>query len=89
MATRRAPLVRGLATGVSIAVVNGAGAAGGIVLAQKFGRSARTDGFLAAYAVYLVFMLVALPGLGGPVLTVPRCVRSARPRWSSKRRQPV
>ncbi len=42
-----------------------------------------------AYAVYLVFMLVALPGLGGPVLTVPRCVRSARPRWSSKRRQPV
>ena len=59
MAAERAPLVRGLATGVSIAVVNGAGAAGGIVLAQKFGKSARTDGFLAAYAVYLVLVLAA------------------------------
>lgn len=31
----------------------------GALLAQKFGRNARTDGFLAAYAVYLVLVFAA------------------------------
>ena len=34
-------------------------AAAGALLAQKFGRNARTDGFLSAYAVYLVLVLAA------------------------------
>ena len=36
-----------------------AAATTGIVLAREFGRSAETDGFLAAYGVYLVFALTA------------------------------
>ena len=36
-----------------------AAAGAGALLAHKFGRNAKTDGFLAAYAVYLVFVLAA------------------------------
>jgi hypothetical protein len=39
--------------------VNGSAALAGIVLAQRFGRDAETDGFLAAYGVYLVLILAA------------------------------
>src|SRR5439155_21557994 len=48
----------------------GSAAAAAALLAQKFGRTAETDGLLAAYAVYLVltvaaqaFRLVVLPRL--------------------------
>jgi hypothetical protein len=40
-------------------VLSAAGAAAGALLAHRFGRNARTDGFLAAYAVYLVLTLAA------------------------------
>jgi peptidoglycan biosynthesis protein MviN/MurJ (putative lipid II flippase) len=40
-------------------VLSGSGAAAAAILAQKFGRDAATDGFLAAYGVYLVLTLVA------------------------------
>lgn len=57
-------------TGLSLALMSGTAAAVGAVLAQKFGRTATTDGFLAAYGVYLVlvlaaqsFRLVAVPDL--------------------------
>ena len=46
-------------TSASSLVLTGASAAAGIVLAHEFGRNARTDGFLAAYGVYLVLVLGA------------------------------
>jgi hypothetical protein len=49
----------GVATGASILAVSGAAAIAGAYLAHKFGRDARTDGFLAAYGVYLVIVLAA------------------------------
>ena len=48
-----------VATGASILSVSGAAAIAGAYLAHKFGRDARTDGFLAAYSVYLVIVLAA------------------------------
>src|SRR5947209_17725079 len=49
----------GLLTGFSYLAVAGAGAGAGVYLAHKFGRNDRTDGFLAAYGVYLVLVLGA------------------------------
>jgi peptidoglycan biosynthesis protein MviN/MurJ (putative lipid II flippase) len=49
----------GVITGTAAIVLAGSGAAAGAVLAQKFGRTARTDGLLAAYGVYLVLTLAA------------------------------
>src|ERR1051326_7718758 len=49
----------GIATGASVLAVSGAAAVAGAYLAHKFGRDARTDGFLAAYSVYLVIVLAA------------------------------
>jgi hypothetical protein len=56
---RRSAVRSGLVTGVASIVLAGSGAAAGALLAQKFGRNARTDGLLAAYAVYLVLTLAA------------------------------
>src|SRR4029077_11103899 len=56
----RASAVRsGVATSVSSLAVSGAAAIAGAYLAHKFGRDARTDGFLAAYSVYFVIVLTA------------------------------
>jgi hypothetical protein len=52
-------VLSGAITGVASIVLAGSGAAAGALLAQKFGRNARTDGLLAAYAVYLVLTLAA------------------------------
>ena len=49
----------GLLTGLAQVVLALAAAGAGALLAQKFGRSAETDGFLAAYGVYLVLVLAA------------------------------
>ena len=49
----------GLLTGLAQVVVALAAAGAGALLAHKFGRSAETDGFLSAYAVYLVLILAA------------------------------
>src|SRR5256885_11934536 len=49
----------GLLTGLAQVVLAFAAAGAGALLAQKFGRSAETDGFLAAYGVYLVLVLAA------------------------------
>jgi len=56
---RRSAVRSGLATGVSIVAVSGSAVVAGAYLAQKFGRDAETDGFLAAYGVYLVLSLAA------------------------------
>jgi hypothetical protein len=49
----------GLLTALSLAVVTGLSAAVGIVIAREFGRGAETDGFFAAYGVFLVLVLGA------------------------------
>src|SRR5436305_9969998 len=49
----------GLLTGLAQIVLALTAAGAGALLAQKFGRSAETDGFLAAYGVYLVLVLAA------------------------------
>src|SRR5207244_11921418 len=56
---RAMALRSGVATGASTLAVSGAAAVAGAYLAHKFGRDARTDGFLAAYGVYLVIVLAA------------------------------
>jgi O-antigen/teichoic acid export membrane protein len=49
----------GALTGLAQVVLALAAAGAGALLAQKFGRSAETDGFLGAYGVYLVLVLAA------------------------------
>ncbi len=49
----------GVLTGLAQVVLALAAAGAGALLAQKFGRSAETDGFLAAYGVYIVLVLAA------------------------------
>ena len=65
----------GVATGASILAVSGAAAVAGAYLAHKFGRDARTDGFLAAYGVYLVIVLAAQ---AFRLVIVPDLTRAAR-----------
>lgn len=49
----------GLLTGISTAAVSGSAAVLGVILARKFGHDVKTDGFFAAYGVYLGLVLVA------------------------------
>src|SRR3954447_2748696 len=49
----------GALTGLAQIVLALAAAGAGALLAHKFGRTAQTDGFLGAYAVYLVLVLAA------------------------------
>jgi peptidoglycan biosynthesis protein MviN/MurJ (putative lipid II flippase) len=56
---RTSALRSGLLTGLAQVVVALAAAGAGALLAHKFGRNAETDGFLSAYAVYLVLVLAA------------------------------
>src|SRR5438093_13130663 len=49
----------GALTGLAQIILALSAAGAGALLAQKFGRSAETDGFLAAYGVYLVLVLAA------------------------------
>ena len=60
----------GALTGLAQIVIALAAAGAGALLAHKFGRTAETDGFLAAYGVYLLlvfaaqaFRLVVVPDL--------------------------
>lgn len=46
-------------TALSLAVVTGLSAAVGVVIAREFGRGPATDGFFAAYGVFLVLVLAA------------------------------
>ena len=49
----------GLLTGISTAAISGSAAVLGVILARKFGHGVKTDGFFAAYGVYLGLVLVA------------------------------
>jgi hypothetical protein len=55
----RSALRSGLLTGLAQIVLALSAAGAGALLAQKFGRTAQTDGFLAAYGVYLLLVLAA------------------------------
>src|SRR5919202_3168089 len=56
---RRSAARSGLVTGLSTAAVSGSAAVAGAILSRKFGHGVKTDGFFAAYAVYLALVLVA------------------------------
>ncbi len=49
----------GLLTGLSTIAVSASAGLAGALLARRFGHGAKTDGFFAAYAVYLAIVLVA------------------------------
>jgi O-antigen/teichoic acid export membrane protein len=55
----RGALGSGVLTGISTAAVSGSAAILGVILSRKFGHGVRTDGFFAAYGVYLAVVLVA------------------------------
>src|SRR5438128_1442225 len=57
--SRKSAVRSGVLTGLSAVAVSGSAAIAYAILAHKFGRSARTDGFLAAYSVYLAMSLAA------------------------------
>ena len=71
---RRSALRSGLLTGLAQVVIALAAAGAGALLAHKFGRNAETDGFLAAYGVYLVLVLAAQ---AFRMVAVPDLTRSA------------
>jgi hypothetical protein len=66
-------LSSGAVTAVSTAAINLASAGAAILLSHRFGRSARTDGFLIAYSVYLVITLAAS---AFRVVTLPALTRA-------------
>ncbi|HEX3805558.1 MAG TPA: hypothetical protein VHV52_02155 [Gaiellaceae bacterium] len=59
----------GLVTGISTAAVSASAAVLGVILSRKFGHGVKTDGFFAAYNVYLALVLVAS---GLRVIVLPR-----------------
>jgi hypothetical protein len=65
----------GLLTGLSTGLVSLAAVGAGIVLSRKFGHGVKTDGFFAAYAVYLALVLVAT---ALRVVVLPGFVRARR-----------
>src|ERR1700719_2936615 len=56
---RRSAVGSGLLTGLSTAAVSGSAAVAGAILSRKFGHGVKTDGFFAAYGVYVALVLVA------------------------------
>src|SRR5438093_11891420 len=56
---RRSAVGSGILTGISTAAVSGSAAVAGAILSRKFGHGVKTDGFFAAYSVYLALVLVA------------------------------
>src|SRR5688572_13567865 len=58
-AASRSALSSGVVTGLSTAAVSGSAAVAGALLAREFGHGLRTDGFFAAYALYVALVLVA------------------------------
>jgi hypothetical protein len=69
----RGALSSGILTGVSTAVVSGTAAVAGVILSRKFGHGVKTDGFFAAYPLYLAVVLVASVVR---VVAMPRFVRA-------------
>src|SRR5438477_13072985 len=70
---RRSAVGSGVLTGHSTAAVSGSAAVAGAILSRKFGHGVKTDGFFAAYSVYLALVLVANVLR---VVVLPRLVRA-------------
>ena len=70
---RRSALASGFLTAISLAVVTGLSAVVGVVIAHEFGRGPETDGFFAAYSVFLVLVLV---GTAMRVAVIPPLARA-------------
>src|SRR3954470_20821092 len=56
---RRSAVGSGILTGISTGAVSASAAVAGAILSRKFGHGVKTDGFFAAYAVYIALVLVA------------------------------
>src|SRR5262249_12673710 len=52
-------LATGAITALALAVQTGLAALVGVIIAREFGRTAETDGFFAAYGVFVVVVLAA------------------------------
>src|SRR4051794_17728423 len=63
----------GILTGISTAAISGAAAVAGVILSRKFGHGVKTDGFFAAYQLYLAVVLLASVVR---VVALPRLVRA-------------
>src|SRR3954464_2421634 len=72
---RRSAVGSGILTGISPAAVSASAAVAGAILSRKFGHGVKTDGFFAAYAVYLALVLVAT---ALRVVVLPGFVRARR-----------
>ena len=79
---RRSAVHSGLLTGLSTAAVSGSAALAGAILSRKFGHGVETDGFFAAYAVYLALVLVAS---ALRVVVLPAFARARRTTGGSAR----
>ena len=66
-------LASGALTAASMLVVAGVAAAVGVVIAREFGRTAETDGLLAAYAVFIV---VAIGAQAIRIAVLPQLARA-------------
>lgn len=74
---RSGTISSGILTGISTAAVSGSAAVAGVILSRKFGHGVKTDGFFAAYPLYLAVVLVASVVR---VVALPRFVRAANDR---------
>ena len=61
----RSAVGSGVLTGLSTAAVSASAALAGLILARKFGHGVKTDGFFAAYSVYLA---LAVQGLASSLI---------------------
>ena len=71
----RSAVRSGALTALSTAAVSGSAAVAGALLSRKFGHGVKTDGFFAAYGVYVVVVLVAS---ALRVVVLPQFARSRR-----------
>src|SRR3954447_7877684 len=71
--SRRGTVSSGILTGISTAAVSGTAAVAGVILSRKFGHGVKTDGFFAAYQLYLAVVLLASVVR---IVALPRLVRA-------------
>lgn len=74
---RSGTISSGILTGISTAAVSGSAAVAGVILSRKFGHGVKTDGFFAAYPLYLAVVLVASVVR---IVALPRFVRARADR---------
>jgi hypothetical protein len=71
----------GAVTAVALAVQTGLAAVVGVLIAHKFGRTTQTDGFFAAYGLFVVLALVAT---SARIVVLPSLARSRLERRLGK-----